>query len=540
MFKVALVNIPERVISGGRKYYLPFSLLYLAAYLDENGVGVDIIDIKPEKSYYEAIKNRLLEYCPPSLKKNNKTGGLYEIVFNRILEEAGRLKPNLIGISCMTSEYSSVMNIASALKDKLGLPIVVGGIHPSLYPEQFIYDKSPVDFVVIGEGEDTMLELARCMESDGGNYESIDGLAYLKDGRCHRTEIRALKEDFLISPVKMYNKLDMDFYTRVHAYTTRYVRISGTQVLTSRGCPYRCTFCSTSLVWKMNKGYKPIRYRPIKSVVEEIKFLRDNYFIDSFYIMDDTFCIDKKRVEEFCSELKNSRIGLVWGGNARSNFIDEPLLKKMKNSGLVQLDVGVESGSERMLKEIEKGIKVEDTMRLFSLAHKNKIRIFANLMCNLPGETLEDLQETIDLIRNTRPSAAGMGIAVPLPKTELFNKYLASKLRDDKEMLELLGKDENYYMITDERFRLCKYHLDFLELTNRIFFKYFLFSELQFGAWYWRTLLRSKRKGEYFFSILYSVMNVLEKIIRALIYNVKKALTRKKSDKNGDIRLLKI
>lgn len=514
MFKVSLINPPERILNGSLKYYLPFALLYLAAFLEENNVNVDIIDIKTGRNYLDAFKNKISDYYHSIKQKHSVIkNGLYPSVIDKIIEATVSSSPRLIGISCMTMEYSSVMRIASLLKERLAVPIVVGGIHPSLYPEQFIFDKSPVDFVVIGEGEETLLELARYIESGKVNYENIDGIAYLKEGRCHRAQIRSIKNDFLVSPIQVYKKLDMAFYTEPHAYITRHVRISGVQIFTSRGCPYKCTFCSNAVIMQMNKRYKSVRYRPVKSVIEEIKFLRDTYHIDGFYIMDDTFCMDKRYVEEFCSELANAGIHLVWAAETRANLIDELLLKKMKKAGLVQIDIGVESGSDQMLREIQKGITVQDILQLFSLAHKYNIRTFASLIVNLPNETLEQLQETIHLLEKIRPSSGVIGTTIPLPKTELFNKYFAHKVKSDQEVIELLGPRLSYYKATDKRFHFCKYSIDFEALINRLIIKHFLFAELQLGKWYWKVFFKSKRKTAYLFSIIQGISNVFERII---------------------------
>ena len=421
------------------------------------------------------------------------------------------------------------------------MPIVVGGIHPSLYPEQFIYDSSPVDFVVIVEGEETLLELSMFLASGKKSYGDINGIAYLKDGKCHCTDLRAIKSDFSLSPIKMYSKINMNFYTKPHMYIIRHVRISGMQVFTSRGCPYKCTFCSNSVILKMNKRQKVVRYRPIRTVIEEIKFIKDTYHIDGFYIMDDTFGLDRKYVEQFCSEMKNTGINLAWAVETRANFIDESLLKKMKNAGLVQINIGVESGSNEMLKEIRKGITSDDIINIFSLAHKYKIRSFASIMVNLPNETLDQLQETIHLLEKIRPTAGTIGATIPLPKTELFNKYFAHKLKNDQEITELLRRGVNIDMIEDERFRFCKYNIDFKRLVNKLIVKHFLFAELRLGGWYWKIFLKSKRKLQYICSIIQGFINIAERIITRVFFQYDEEITGSclhiphvhKSDKKG-------
>lgn len=490
MFKVSLINPPERVLDGSYKYYLPFPLLYLAAYLEENRISADIIDIKTEKDYQPAIDG--------------------------IVTQTLASGPGLVGISCITREYKSVMRIAALLKERLKAPIVVGGIHPSLYPEHFIYEKSPVDFAVIGEGEEALLEIAKFLESKRGDYEYIDGIAYLKDGNLHQTKIRAINDNFSISPINVYRKLNMDFYTRPHAYITRHVRISGVQIFTSRGCPYKCIFCSNSVISAMNKRKSLVRFRPVKSVIEELAFLREQYRIDGFYIMDDTFCLGRSYAEEFCSELKNAGLSLVWAVQTRANLIDEPLLRKMKEAGLVQLDIGVESGSDEMLKELKKGITVKDTLNIFSLARKYKIRGFASVMVNLPNETAEQLQETTQLLDKIRPQGGVIGATIPLPKTELFNKYFAHKLKSEKEITELFSWHSDELKLREEKFHLSSYNLDLKKLIDRLIIRHFFFTELQLRLWYWKVFFKSKRKLQYLLSMIQGFINVVNRVITRL------------------------
>ena len=514
MFKVSLINPPERILNRTHQHYLPFALLHLAAYAEEHGISTDIIDVKPEKTYLDGIKNRIADYLYHGRKgPSGISSRLYDFTMSEIVRHTASSSPSLLGISCMSAEYGSVIKLASILKEKLKVPVVVGGIHASLYPEHFIHDKSPVDFVVIGEGEEALVELANYLKSGRLDYDNIPGIAYLKNGAYQRTGIRTIRNDLSTSLISAYGKIDMEFYSRPHTCVTRHVRISGVQVFTSRGCPYDCTFCSNAVIRRLNKWSKPIRYRPIKGIIEEIKFLKDVYHIDGFYIMDDTFCIDRKYVNEFCNVLKNARLGLAWGAETRANLVDEELMLKMKNAGLVQLDVGVESGSDRMLKEIRKGITAKDTLDIFSLAHKHKLRTFASIIINLPDETLEDLQETIDLLEKIRPSSGTIGTTIPLPKTELFDKYFASKLKNDNEIIDLFSSLSDYCVTEDERFHFSKYDMDFEKLIDRLIAKHYLFAELQLGAWYWKIFFRSKRKFQYVISIFNGLFNVTQRMI---------------------------
>lgn len=507
MFKVSLINPPERIVEPGFRHYLPFPLMYLAAYLEERGIAADIIDVKEETGYMELIRNRLA----------GDYNDLYPQAIGKIINSTIAASPDLVGISCMTKEYRSVMQIASLLKAKFDLPIVAGGIHPSLYPEHFIYPGSPVDFVVIGEGEETLLELARYLEKGNGSYSDIDGIAYAKDNSCKITARRAVNYDLSASLIQTYRKLNMDFYAKPHAYVLRHVRISGIQVLTSRGCPYQCIFCSNARIQKMNKRPKPVRYRPVEKVIEEIRFVRDNYHIDGFYIMDDTFCMDRRYARDFCARLKQARINLTWGIETRADLVDEAAFKEMARVGLKQVDIGIESGSDRVLQRIKKGITVEDIIKAFSLGKRMGLRMFSSVMVNLPEETKDELRETINLLERIRPTNGVVSVASPLPKTELFDKYFAHHLKNDQEMLELLGKKEDYYRYHDGRFHFCKYDTDLSSLVDSMAGKYFLFAELQLGPWYWKLFFRSKRKAQYILSIAHGCINVLRRLPTAII-----------------------
>lgn len=149
-----------------------------------------------------------------------------------------------------------------------------------------------------------------------------------------------------------------------------------------------------------------MRYRPVDQVIDELELLRKDYEIDSFYVLDDCFMINKERTIEFCQKMMASNVNMIWGAETRANLVrkkDEDVLRLMKKAGLVQLDFGVESGSPAMLREIKKAITVSQTREAFGLCRNKGIRTYANIMYNLPHETEDDVKMTNQLIDEIRP-----------------------------------------------------------------------------------------------------------------------------------------
>lgn len=156
--------------------------------------------------------------------------------------------------------------------------------------------------------------------------------------------------------------------------------------------------------------------------------------------------------------------------------------------------------SDEMLKELRKGITVADTLNIFSLARRHRVRAFASVMVNLPNETLEQLGETERLLEKIRPSGGVIGTTIPLSKTELFDKYFAHKIKTHEEIVHVVRDHTSDY--NDERFHFCKYAVDFKKLVNALMRRYFLFSELRLGPCYWEIFFRSGRKIQYIAALM--------------------------------------
>lgn len=438
-----LVAPPTRAYSP----IVPFPCIYLAAYLEERGVRCALVDLKDNK-------NRV------GLK------GLEELTVKRVLE----LNPEYAGFTCLSAEYYCVSRMIKGLRGAgYRGKIIVGGHHPTFYPDDFAHEGSPVDFCVMGEGEATLFELIEGLASKR-NPGEIPGLAF-HDGKKVLTAPRRVIEDLGILPMPAYSHLDMRFYTEPRTSIIRYSIFSGVDVQTTRGCPCNCTYCGNPTLWEAHNYNKRFRCRPIPRVLDEIEYLRENYRIDSFFVNDDSFTTSNARVNEFCEGLKKRRLDrLAWGIQTRVNIFTEEMAKAVKDAGCLQAEFGVESGSQRILNLMKKGITTEQVERAFNICRKHKLRTFANFMINTPTETEEDLNATVRLAKKIKATHYGFFVTVPLLGTEIYNEYVNPRLTKEEYSLYLGSKP--YKQVVDPRFKLSRHNKNVSILSMILFLRF--------------------------------------------------------------------
>lgn len=455
--------------------------MYIAASLEKAGIQTEIIDVK---SYYHE-----------SMSEEAK-----QKVVKRILDNVAEIKPVLVGITCLVTEVKEVLDLSNRIKKIVeDTRVAVGGIHPTMYPAEFLYKNSPVDYVVIGEGEQTVPELARAVKGKG-DPKDILGIAWLDNGRVCGTAPRSAIENLDELPFPQYSKVDAEYYFRPNIHGIRPMLLSTAFIFTSRGCPYRCTFCVNKNVQAIMGSTKLVRSRGVKNVVNEIECLAKEYLIDGFYIWDDTFCLKENYVLEFCKELSNRNLDLIWAAETRVNLVSEDMIQAMRDAGCVQIDFGVESGSEEVLARIKKGITVGQVKNAFHICHNVGMRTFANFMFNTPGETEDDVNKTLCLAREIRADSYNFALTTPFPGTDLYNEIEPKLTVDEYSLLK-----EAKGTITDPRFKLAKHRLDLSKLVNDANPSFntlrkrisFVLNRKYFGR-----MLRSKRKRGYAFALL--------------------------------------
>lgn len=315
--------------------------------------------------------------------------------------EIRRFRPHIIGVSANTPTadiaYKLVDDMRAELPDVL---FVLGGPHPTAMPDEAL---EHADIVVRGEGELTLLEVA-----DGHPLKGIDGISYrLGTGRVHNPD-REFCTDLDSFPFPARHLLKMDRY---HYLGARKYPI--TNIITTRGCPYRCTYCNKNIA-----GYK-FRARSVANIMAEIDYLVAELGIKEIHISDDTFTLDKQRVHELCAELKERNYDLAFypHNGFRVDTVDYELLKDMKEAGFYAMVFGVESGNQQVLDSIQKGITLDQVRDAFRVAKQLQFETWGFFILGLRGETKETAMDTIRFAIELDPDVAKFQILVPYPGT---------------------------------------------------------------------------------------------------------------------------
>ena len=324
--------------------------------------------------------------------------------------------PDIVGISFGTQIRFSAFDLARQIKKNFpNLPIVVGGPHPTLASQDTLENIPEIDIVLRGEGEISFLNLVKTLEKKG-DLATIRGISFRdKKGNIVHNPPEYPINDLDKLPLPARDLLPMEKYDK----TTVLSKKRATNIMTSRGCPHYCIYCSTSEQW----GHA-IRHRSAKNVVDEIELVLKSYpFLEGIRFFDDVFTMDKKRVIDICNEILRRKLNFVWECEARANTIDEEIVRAMKRAGCEFIDLGIESGSNRILKNIKKNITVEQALEAAKTIKRAGIGLKAFFMHGLPGETYEDIRKTVFLSRYLFYELGVEGttqtVAVIYPGTEL-------------------------------------------------------------------------------------------------------------------------
>lgn len=482
--KVLLLSPPSRIMNH---YRPPLALMYLSGYLKKNGVDAKIIDVTfkdqvRDKTFYKNKDKYLLE------------------VENRIVNEVNSLDTDIIGITCYTPELWEVERLANKIKSiKPSIKIIAGGIHPTLYPDDFLNPSSLFDFVVIGEGEVALLELVKAIRSGNSNYADVKGIAYFdeKTSRNVITDKQPLVENLDEISFPDYEDIDMEFYTTASPYAIRGVFTRSFYILSSRGCPSSCTFCVSKKLRDYHGIKRFVRLRSSKSLFNEIQELRDKYKIDSFYFIDDLFTLRKENVYEFCELMIKNKSRLIWGCSSRVNTVDYEMLKAMRDAGCMQIDFGVEKGSDEALRYLRKGTTVEQIKKTFKNCRTVGIRTFANMLVNTPGENEKDLQDIINLVEEIKPNIVSFNIFAPYPGCEIYDLFCDNIKRED---YPLLMNTALFITEMPEKFRFASHSVDFLTWAREATRKYNKILpniSIYLRPSYLRSIVYSKQKMDY-------------------------------------------
>ncbi len=342
------------------------------------------------------------------------------------IEQLQKLSPDLVGFTLLTVQYARLRQLLPRLRTALPRArFCAGGVHPTALPERTLREL-PLDFVVLGEGEDTLLRA--CERLDSGDWVgALRGVAFL-DGDAYRAsppEPLGTRLDEQPQPAR--HLLDMERYLRPPGLIKGYPTNRSASVLASRGCPHHCIFCGSHRIFG-----RRLRRRSVLSVLNEIEGLVDTYRIDSLFFSDDTVGEDTGWLGRLCGGFLARRLDLAWSCQVRGKPLPEGLLRLMRRSGCVQVEFGVETGSDRLLRFLKKGVTRADMTESFRRARAAGLRTLASFMVGIPGETEDDLLATLGFLKEVRPDFSNFFLTVPYPGTELYDHAASSGLlRED-------------------------------------------------------------------------------------------------------------
>lgn len=357
----------------------PLGLAYLAACLLKyrNDLQIEIIDgfLLGQEEYYKKISN---------------------------------IDADIVGVSTTMSQLSQALMIPRIVNEKK-IKFIIGGPGVVNLPSSRLYE-SGYSVICYGEGERTVVELVHAFEN-GLPLEDINGISYLNEGKEIKTPPRELISNLDEIPFPARELLDMKKY--IGTWKEK-MGVGLSQIISSRGCPFSCRFCD-----KKTFGGK-IRFMSPSRMIEEMKLLYDVFGAELVYFEEDLFTVNRKRVLEFCSLMEKELPGRMWGAHSRVDTIDQEILTRMKRAGCTDLTFGVESGSQKILDLLGKGITVEQIEKAFQWVKEVGIKAGMFLIIGVPGETQEDIDKTKCLISKVEPSFIDISYLTPIPGTEIY------------------------------------------------------------------------------------------------------------------------
>lgn len=461
---------------------LPIGIATIASFIREKGHAVEILDIYAEQMDYGKVIATL----------KNKS---YDI----------------IGISALVTQYAYFKRLTRDIKNIKDIPIVLGGGLATASYQVVLAHVPEADICVLGEGEETISEL---LAGELQDLKDVSGIAFRYGDRIIRNPPRQLINNLDTLPYPAYDLLKITNYfntkfleTGVFNVRTKYSRnLRVLPMLTGRGCPYNCNFCG--------KAIPGTRFRSVPNIIAEIDFLKNNYGIQGIHFVDELFVIDRKRTLGLCTELKKRN--LVWDCQGRVNTVDAELLRAMKDSGCVAVGLGIESGSQKILDNMNKGITVGQIRTAVNACKKVGLSIKCQLIFGYPGETAETIEETVGLMKELQHPGRRFQYITPIPGTKLYQEAM------EKNMI---GDEEKWLYRIQESFDTMKPAINFTSFkTEKIRnFRRYYYNKMVFN----HLIYLFRHPGFLLNSFIRNRKSVAELFLRSLFYMFKLDFLRK-------------
>ena len=427
--RVLLITPPLYRIIGFYNRYFPFGITLLGTVLEKRGHKVMVYDAdycaSPDSIDYSQMSSRYDVYLKSFKDKNN-------LIWKEFEKNIKKFNPDVVGISAFTTFAASVFYTAKLCRKALPkCKIIIGGPHATVKSDEIFEVCPEVDYIIRGEAEESMVDLLDSIRSGEANLKSILGLSWRENG-----EVLVNKDRFMERDINKFPMPDRSLLFNEDKMSSEDMGL----IMTSRGCPYHCTYCAST---------KGLSLRGVDEVLQEIVYVMAKYGTRQFTLKDDSFTIDKKRVEELCEKIIKMKLRISWECNTRINLIDKNLLTLMKKAGCNFIKIGIESGSARMLKLMKKGITLAQVRRAAKLLHQSGIHWSGYFMIGVVDETEEDIRKTMDFIREIKPNLVILGVYEPFPGTEMYRQGIERGLIKDKMSLKdfYTTWPSNYYKV---------------------------------------------------------------------------------------------
>jgi anaerobic magnesium-protoporphyrin IX monomethyl ester cyclase len=391
--KILLINPPNTMddVLGKASVFVteldPLGLLYIASVLEQEGHEVEVLD-----------------------------AFIARLNLDSIMKEVEKRKPDVVGISCLTSNGAAVYEIGREIKRNYErIKVVLGNIHASIFNKVYL-DHNCADAVVHGEGEYAFAKILERYEAKT-DLQGISGVSWHNGRHIVDNEPPELIDDLDQLPFPARHLIPKEKYKIGKLNNFIYINRGNKnirQMFTSRGCVYSCSFCVV---------HKNRKYRTMSPgrVVDEMQHLINDYNVGYIFIMDSLFIANKKRVMKICEEMIQRNLNIKWGCEGHINIIDEDMLYMMEKAGCYEIHIGIESGVQRLLDNVNKGTKIDKIEKTIKMVkERSNIKVAGLFMLGLPGETVEDSKKTIEFARRLPLDFAQFSITVPYPGSQLY------------------------------------------------------------------------------------------------------------------------
>ena len=396
----------------------PLGLGYIASTLEGEGYDVSLVDCPSEG--YETLLD---------IGKDRYVYGLSE---DQIRERIKKYRPDVVGISCLFSTLENrMLKVARIAKDvDPDIVVITGGPHVSAFYERLLHDPA-VDYCVIGEGEQVIVQLMAALNSHTVP-KSVGALAYRHDRRIVVQPRNCFISNLDEVSFPARHLTNQETYWNIGR--TQGLRLDGderlriAQMTTSRGCPFKCTYCAKGITW--GDSY---RTRSAKNVLDEMEFLIERYGIERFAFQDDNFTADMPRAAEIFDGIVERGFNITWEAHngLGVNFLSPELLEKMKASGCVSYTVAVESANDARLRRARKPNYIKLAPPIVQKSKELGIEVRGFFMIGFPGETLPEVMKTVEYARDLNLAVTAFALVTPLPGTDLYKECVAEGLVDD-------------------------------------------------------------------------------------------------------------